>query len=160
MPDEDVKTFKVEGAQLIFKNFSGTVTPYNKDGKKEFCVILDEEYAQVLIADSWTVRYLEPREEGDTPTPYISVKVNFDVKPPRVIMLTNDGKTRTPLTNDSIGILDWADIANVDLICNAFNWHVGDKSGVKAYLKTMFVTINEDELERKYAINDNPVGEG
>jgi hypothetical protein len=50
--------------------------------------------------------------------------------------------------------LDWADIRTCDLIARAYEWTVNGKTGVKAYLQSMFITIEEDALERKYAIQD------
>jgi len=149
---EDRKTFMVENAQLIFKNFSGREGPYNKAGERNFAVILEDEAAIQMLEDGWNVKYLEPREEEDTPKPYISVKVNFAVRPPRVVMITSGG--RLHLNEASIETLDWADIETVDLICNASVWTVNGKSGVKAYLKSMYVTINEDDLDRKYAVHE------
>lgn len=147
---DDVKTFMVEDATLIFRNFSGEEGQYNRAGERNFAVILDEKAAQVLLKDGWNVKYLASREEGEPDTPYISVAVNFKNRPPRVTLITST--SRTTLTDENIGILDWADIMTCDLICRAYDWVVGDKSGTKAYLQTMFVTINEDYLERKYAV--------
>jgi hypothetical protein len=59
---------------------------------------------------------------------------------------------RTALDGDSIGFLDWADIGKVDLIARGYEWEVNGKTGIKAYLQTMFVTISEDALELKYAV--------
>ena len=64
-------------------------------------------------------------------------------------MITSRGGT--PLNEEDVEILDWADISNVDLIVRPYEWAVSGKTGVKAYLKSIFVTINEDELELKYA---------
>lgn len=153
MPD-DAKTFLVEDAQIIFRNFAGKEGQYNREGDRNFAVILPEDVAKRMLKDGWNVRYLEAREEGDLPTPYISVAVNFANRPPRVVLITST--TRTQLDEASVEVLDWADIKIADLIARGYDWNVNGKTGTKAYLQSLFVTIEEDALERKYAINENP----
>lgn len=148
----EVKTFMVEDARIMYRNFAGKEGPFNPKGQRNFAVVLDPETAEQLAQDGWAVRFTKPREEGDIPVPFISVRVKFDVKPPRIVMLTT--RSRVNLDEGSVEVLDFADIEKVDLICNAYEWDIGGKSGVKAYLKSMFITIAEDALERKYAINE------
>lgn len=149
---DEVKTFMIEDAPIIFRNFAGKEGQYNREGDRNFAVILPEDVAARMLDDGWNVRYLEPREEGDVPTPYISVSVNFKNRPPRVVMLTST--TRTQLDEESVEILDWADIQTADLIARGYDWNVNGKTGTKAYLQSLFVTIEEDALERKYSINE------
>lgn len=147
---KEQKRFMIEDAQLIFRNFSGEATKFNREGDRNFSAILPSDVAEQMENDGWNVKWLEPREEGEDRTAYIQIAVNYKNRPPRVIMITS--KSRTLLTEAMVGLLDSADFATVDLICNGYEWDVNEKTGVKAYLKTMFVTINEDELELKYAI--------
>jgi|SRR5580765_1247389 hypothetical protein len=155
---DSAKTFMVEDAPIIFRNFAGKEGQYNREGDRNFAVILPNEIAVQMLNDGWNVRYLESREEGDEDTPYISVSVNFKNRPPRVVLLTST--SRTQLDEDSVEILDWADIQTADLIARGYDWDVNGKTGTKAYLQSLFVTIEEDALERKYSINENPATKG
>jgi hypothetical protein len=149
MPQQQLKPIVLEDCRLIFRNFSGKETKFKPAGTRAFNVILDEDTAQAMLADGWNVKYLEPREEGDEPIPRIEVEVSYRNRPPRVVMLTSHG--RTALDEDTVEMLDYAEIEQCDIVLNPYSWEVGGKSGIKAYLKTAFITIREDELERKYA---------
>jgi hypothetical protein len=149
---DKAKTFMVEDAQIIFRNFTGKEGQYNREGDRNFAVILEADVAEKMLEDGWNVRYLTARDEGDKDTPYIQVAVNFNNRPPRVSMITSTN--RTQLDEGTIDILDWAEIETVDLIARGYEWTVNGKSGVKAYLQSLFVTIQEDDLERKYAITE------
>lgn len=156
MARNDQSTLTIEDAQILFKNFTGREGRYNDAGDKNFCVLLDEKTAKQMEKDGWNVKRLNPREddieEGEIPpegTPYVQVKVNFANRPPRVVMISSTG--RTNLTKDTVEILDAMEFKTVDLTVNAYPWSVAGKSGIKPYLRTMYVTIEEDELDRKYA---------
>ena len=143
----------IEDARLIFKNFSGEESKFNRAGNKNFCVILDHDMAEDLVAEGWNIKYLRPREDGEEPTPYLQVTVAYGNIPPKVIMIA--GRNKTPLDNVSIGTLDYAEIANVDLVIRPYNWEVNGKQGIKAYLKTMYVEIEQDAFASKYDFDDD-----
>ena len=148
-------TIMMEGVRIIFRNFEGKEGPYNKAGERNFAVLLDEEIANTLSDDGWNVKWLKPREdeEEETEQPYLPVSLRYDVFPPHVVLVTS--RNRTTLDESQVEMLDYSDITNVDLIVRAHNWTVNEKSGIKAYVKTMFVTIEEDALVQKYAQLDD-----
>lgn len=155
MPQND-NTVLMEGVRIIFRNFEGKEGQYNRAGDRNFAVLLDQTTAEMLTADGWNVKWLKPRddaEEGDAPQAYLQITAKFDKgRPPRVVMITSRG--RTNLDENTVDMLDWADIQNADLIVRPYPWSVNGKTGIAAYLQSIYVTVEEDELERKYSEMD------
>lgn len=148
MPKED-NSVVMEDMQIIWKNFSGEKGPYNANGNREFSVILAPEDARNLESLGFNVKTREPREEGDDPFSYLTVAVKYTFRPPHIVMITS--RARQVLTEDRVGDLDYVDIEKADLIINPSEWNVNGKTGIKAYVKSMYITIEEDALARKYA---------
>lgn len=138
----------IENARIGFRNFSGKPGKFNPEGVRNFCVFLDSEIAKNLEKDGWNVKHLKPREEGDEEQAYLQITVRFDNIPPNVVICSNNGKSR--LDESEIAMLDWAEINNIDLNITPYEWNYNGSNGIKAYLKSMFVTIESDPLEEKY----------
>jgi hypothetical protein len=148
----------IENAKITFRNFSGAESQYNPKGRMNFAVLLDDDTASMLLNDGWNVRMTKPREDEEEGKPYLPVAVSYANMPPKIVLVTSRGKT--VLTEETVHLLDYAEIETVDLTLNPYRWNVGDKSGIKAYLKSMWVTIVEDELEHKYRGLPDTAGDG
>ena len=141
----------LEGVKIIFRNFGGRPGKFKPAGDRGFSVLLDKDLAEALKDDGFNVKTLKPREEGDEPAFHLPVKVKYNGNryDPTVVLVTDRG--RTTLTEDMVDIVDISDITNVDLVINAYNYEVNGSTGISAYLQRAYITIEEDEFERKYS---------
>lgn len=145
--DESRTPITIRNARLFKTNFSGKeIPPYNPEGRRNFCVFIDDlKIAEDMEKDGWNIRWLDPRQEGDERKAFLSVAVNFNNIPPKIVLVTSKGQTR--LTEETVGMLDWAEKTSVDVTINPRHWDDNGRHRIKAYLRTMKVSIYEDELE-------------
>lgn len=149
MPNPRENEVSLENVQIVFRNFAGEEKKFNAFGTRNFALVLDDDQATMLENTGWNVKRRPPKEEGDDEFRFLSVTVSFKGHPPRLVMLSSRG--RTTLDESTAELLDFAEIDNVDLIIRPYDWVVNDNRGRKAYLKTIYVTIHEDDLDLKYA---------
>lgn len=144
------KTIAIENAQIRCRNFSGNETKFNPQGRRNFiCVLEDPDLVDELKSYGWNVKQFRARpDDEEEPDFYIPVTVSYKVIPPAIFLVTKKKKVR--LDEETVGQLDWAEIANVDLILSGYEWEVQGKKGIKAYVKSMYVTVVEDGFADKY----------
>ena len=96
MAYQNVENIVIENARLLFRNFAGKESKYNRAGQRNFCVFIDDpEEAQKLINDGWNVRLLAPREEDEEARYYIQVAVSFQNIPPVIHLMTRRNRRGT-----------------------------------------------------------------
>ena len=144
---------QIDDARIIYRNFSGTPSKFNREGDRNFAVVIpDQDMADALIKENWNVKIKPPREDGDDPFMYLPVKVKFNDRGPAVYLIS--GKARNNLNEETVGMLDDIDILSVDLDIRPFDWDVNGKQGRTAYLQAIHVTQRIDRFAERYAEED------
>lgn len=146
---------QIDDARITYKNFSGAPSPYNREGDRNFALIVpDRDLADALINDGWNVRIKPPREEGDDPFMYLPVKVKFNDYGPKVYLVT--GKRMNRLDEDSVSMLDHISMRQIDMDIRPYDWNVNGKAGRTAYLQSIRVVQDIDRFEEEYAEEEHP----
>ena len=145
---------QIDDARIIFRNFSGEPSKFNRAGDRNFAVVIPEQdIADALINDGWNVKIKPPREEGDTPFMYLPVKVKFNDRGPNVYL--KSGNNTVKLDDQSIRCLDDVDILSVDMDIRPYDWEVNEKTGRTAYLQSMEVTQEVDRFADRHERENN-----
>lgn len=139
---------QIDDARIIYRNFSGVGSKYNREGDRNFAVVIpNQEIADELIKEGWNVRIKPPREEDEDPFMYLPVKIKFSDRGPNCYL--RSGKIQTKLTESTIGCVDDIDILSVDLDLRPFDWDVNGKPGRTAYLQSIRVTQKIDRFAQE-----------
>lgn len=140
----------IENAQIRFTNFAGAPDKFNRQGgKRSFAVFLEPGLAEELRKDGWNVKQLRPREEDELPQDYMQVKLVYGQRPPKIAIVNPNG-SQTQLDEETVGLLDTAELVNVDLVIRPYDWVIDGKQGRTAYVKSLYATLAETELDRRY----------
>ena len=136
---------QIDDARIIYRNFAGRGDKYNREGDRNFAVVIpDEEMADELTNLGWNVKIKPPREDSDTPFMFLPVKVKFNDRGTNVYLKT--GNVQNKLDEESVGLLDNIDIIGVDLDIRPFDWDVNGKQGRTAYLQSIRVIQDVDRF--------------
>lgn len=146
---------QIDDARIMFRNFRGEGDRFNREGDRNFVLIIpNEDIADALAKEGWNVKIKDPREEGDAPFMYLPVKVKFNDRGPQVYLVTGDRHNR--LTEESVGMLDDIDIASVNMDIRPYDWEVNGKTGRTAYLQSIEVFQEIDRFAARYAEEESP----
>lgn len=141
---------QIDDARIVYRNFSGVGSKYNREGDRNFALVIDnKDDADKLIGNGWNVKIKPPRDEDDSPFMYLPVKIKFNDRGPNAYLVT--GKRMNRLDEESISCLDDVDILSVDLDIRPYDWTVqegtpNEKSGRSAYLQSIKVTQEIDRF--------------
>lgn len=146
----NVNNINIEGANIIWKNFSGERDRFNP-GKRGFSVVIDDAVmADELKQEGWNVKE-RPLQEGADPSEQewtLPVKLNMN-RYTQVWLIV--GNHKSLLNEDTVAQLDVVDITDCDLSIRPYEWEMSGRIGITAYVDSMYVTIRENKFAEKYA---------
>lgn len=144
---------EIEDARIIYRNFAGLASKFNREGDRNFAVIIpNEEICEALIEDGWNVKIKAPRTEDEDPFRFLPVKIKFNNRGPGAYVESGNRVTR--LTEETIDMLDEIDISSVSMDLRPYDWEVNGNTGRTAYLQSIKVVQNIDRFGAMYAEQD------
>ena len=142
---------QIDDARIIYRNFEGRGDKYNREGDKNFAVIIpDRDICDQLLDAGWNVRIKPSRheDEHDQDFMYLPVKVKFTDRGPACYLVS--GTQEVKLDEESVGIIDDLDILSVNMDIRPYDWEINGKSGRTAYLQSIEVIQKIDRFAAKY----------
>ena len=146
----NVNNINIEGANIIWKNFSGERDKFNP-GKRGFSVVIDDAVmANELKQEGWNVKERPLQEGADQSEQEWTLPVKLNMNRYTQVWLIV-GNHKTLLNEDTVAQLDVVDIVNCDISIRPYEWEMSGRTGITAYVDSMYVTIRENKFAEKYA---------
>ena len=146
----DVNNINIEGAIVIWKNFSGERDKFNP-GKRGFSVVIDDAVmANELRQEGWNIKERNLQEGADPSEQEWTLPVKLNMNRYTQVWLIV-GNHKTLLDENTVAQLDVVDFINCDISIRPYEWEMGGRNGITAYVDSMYVTIRENKFAEKYA---------
>lgn len=140
---------QIDDARIIYRNFRGEGSKFNREGDRNFAVIIpNQEIADKLIEEGWNVKIKPPRDEEEDPFIFLPVKLKFNGNGPHIYI--QSGRSMVKLDEDTVGQIDDLDISSVYLDIRPYEWEVNGKTGKTAYLQSMKVVQRIDRFAAEF----------
>lgn len=151
MPDNDwIDDIEIEDVKIkwAFSHFDGKADTFNDPGDHNFTIILPPEQALDLQEQGWSIRKLDPREEGDDPEYTLKVKISYRFEPPKIYLIKNGRKIRAD--EQDLSDIKRATTEQISVIIQPSRWVHGNNSGITAYVKELYAKIRQSRFEEMY----------
>lgn len=146
----NVNNINIEGANIIWKNFSGERDRFNP-GKRGFSVVIDDAVmADELRQEGWNIKERPLQEEADPSEQEWTLPVKLNMNRYTQVWLIV-GNHKTLLDENTVAQLDVVDIIDCDISIRPYEWEMSGRTGITAYVDSMYVTIRENKFAEKYA---------
>lgn len=151
---------QIDDARIIYRNFKGEPSKFNREGDRNFALIIpNEDMANDLVDRGWNVKIKPPRDEDDSPFMYLPVKIKFNDRGPAIYL--KSGNNVRKLNEGTVGLIDDIDILSVDMDIRPYDWVIqegtpNEKRGRSAYLQSMQVTQEIDRFAARFAEEEHP----
>lgn len=145
----------VDDARIIWRNFSGRATQYNREGDRNYALIIpNQETADEFIKRGWNVKIKPPREEGEAPFMFINVNVKYGGRrDPEVYLYA--GANRTELNEHTVKLLDDVEIERCNMDLRPHDWS-GTGEKCSAYMQAIEVFQNVSRFAARFAEEEGP----
>lgn len=159
-------TLNLAHVRIGWMNFEGrNEKGYNRNLDRSFHIFFDDlQLAQQLADEGYGVQFPDPNEpvvDGALPKqPRLKVVVsngqelNFGVK---VFLRDEPGAPAVQIDPAMFPKLDNYRIDYADIVINPYEWEWDGKTGVKAFLKTAYLNLYQDdtdEFARQYGVGE------
>ena len=116
--------------EIAYSNFSGRPTQFKPEGGvRTVTFVIPHDIAMLEAKFTFRTRNGQPRD-------------------PKIFIVRNDRLVH--MTEETIDTLDRADILSVDADLGASHWEYGGRTGITAYINSMYVTIKDNPVDEKY----------
>lgn len=130
---------EISSAKILWKNFTGELGFYNKEGSRNFCLLLsDDASVNFFKQNGYSVAVKPSGVEVGEFIRYLKVKLKFNDGEPTIILKSNNKTIR--VDENLVSVLDSIKIKSVDMSIKPYHWELPNgENGQIAYLSNMTV---------------------
>lgn len=147
IPEEE---FEHADVHWGFSHFDGREAMFNEEGDHNFIIRIPEQRALRMQEAGWNVKQKEGREEGDPLEWHLKVKIGTKRGMPKIFFVKGKRIIRVEDARE-LADIRFSVVTNLDLIVQPSRWINGNRQGISAYVKEMYVEMNVSKFDEKYA---------
>ena len=130
---------EISNAKILWKNFTGELGFYNKEGGRNFCLVLsDDASVNFFKQNGYSIAVKSSGVEVGEFIRYLNVKLKFNNGKPIITLKSNNKTIR--VDENLVSVLDSIKIKSVDMSIKPYHWELPNgEHGQIAYLSSMTV---------------------